>query len=84
MIEQTKITNTAKLEDILFDRVPKPLKFENELWEAADNLRASARLKSSEYPRRFWDCFFCVMRRGCLAIPEVKLAFAQQPVMIGY
>lgn len=44
MIEQTKITNTAKLEDILFDRMPKPLKFENELWEAADNLRASERL----------------------------------------
>jgi len=58
MIEKTQITNTAKLEDILFDRVPKPLKFENELWEAADNLRATARMKSSEYAAPLLGLFF--------------------------
>ena len=43
---KTEYTDT--LQEILFDRIPKPLKFEDELWEAADNLRASARLKSNE------------------------------------
>lgn len=46
------------MEEILFDRIPKPLRFENELWEAADNLRASARLKSSEYAAPLLGLFF--------------------------
>ena len=53
-----KITDTAEINEILFDRVPKPLKFENELWEAADNLRANARLKSSEYAAPLLGLFF--------------------------
>jgi type I restriction enzyme M protein len=46
------------LKDLLFDRVPKSRKFEDRLWEAADNLRASARLKSSEYAAPLLGLFF--------------------------
>ncbi len=54
----TKTEHTAALQEILFDRVPKPVKFENDLWTAADNLRASARLKSSEYAAPLLGLFF--------------------------
>lgn len=50
--------NTDVLESILFDRIPKPRKFEDRLWSAADNLRASARLKSSEYAAPLLGLFF--------------------------
>jgi type I restriction enzyme M protein len=53
-----KATNTDVLEGILFDRIPKPRKFEDRLWSAADNLRASARLKSSEYAAPLLGLFF--------------------------
>lgn len=58
MNQVNKLITSADLGEILFDRVPKPLKFENELWEAADNLRASARLKSSEYAAPLLGLFF--------------------------
>jgi type I restriction enzyme M protein len=50
--------NTEVLKSILFDRIPKPRKFEDRLWSAADNLRASARLKSSEYAAPLLGLFF--------------------------
>lgn len=53
-----KPTNTDVLEGILFDRIPKPRKFEDRLWSAADSLRASARLKSSEYAAPLLGLFF--------------------------
>jgi type I restriction enzyme M protein len=51
-------TNTDLLKSILFDRIPKPRKFEDRLWSAADNLRANARLKSSEYAAPLLGLFF--------------------------
>jgi type I restriction enzyme M protein len=51
-------TTTDALKNILFDRIPKPRKFEDRLWSAADNLRASARLKSSEYAAPLLGLFF--------------------------
>lgn len=51
-------TNTLVLREILFDRIPKPRKFEDRLWDAADNLRANARLKSSEYAAPLLGLFF--------------------------
>ncbi len=51
-------TITDALKSILFDRIPKPRKFEDRLWSAADNLRASARLKSSEYAAPLLGLFF--------------------------
>lgn len=51
-------TNTDVLKSLLFDRIPKPRKFEDRLWSAADNLRASARLKSSEYAAPLLGLFF--------------------------
>jgi hypothetical protein len=62
MTEQLNVTNVAQLKDVLFDRVPKSLKFENELWTAADNLRASARLKSSEYAAPLLRVVFPTLR----------------------
>ncbi|MFL6284259.1 MAG: N-6 DNA methylase [Pyrinomonadaceae bacterium] len=53
-----KPTNMDVLESILFDRIPKPRKFEDRLWSAADNLRANARLKSSEYAAPLLGLFF--------------------------
>jgi len=53
-----KTTNTDVLKSLLFDRIPKPRKFEDRLWSAADNLRASARLKSSEYAAPLLGLFF--------------------------
>ncbi|HJR07729.1 MAG TPA: class I SAM-dependent DNA methyltransferase [Pyrinomonadaceae bacterium] len=50
--------NTDLLKSILFDRIPKPRKFEDRLWSAADNLRANARLKSSEYAAPLLGLFF--------------------------
>jgi type I restriction enzyme M protein len=47
-----------ELREILFDRIPKPRKFEDQLWTAADNLRAHARLKSSEYAAPLLGLFF--------------------------
>lgn len=46
------------LQELLFDRIPKPRKFEDRLWTAADNLRANARLKSSEYAAPLLGLFF--------------------------
>jgi type I restriction enzyme M protein len=51
-------TNTDVLKSILFDRIQKPRKFEDRLWSAADSLRASARLKSSEYAAPLLGLFF--------------------------
>lgn len=44
--------------EILFDRIPKPRKFEDYLLQATDNLRANARLKSSEYAAPLLGLFF--------------------------
>ncbi|MCU0240429.1 MAG: type I restriction-modification system subunit M [Pyrinomonadaceae bacterium] len=49
---------SLELKEILFDRIPKENKFEDKLWEAADNLRANARLKSSEYAAPLLGLFF--------------------------
>jgi type I restriction enzyme M protein len=53
-----KPTNIDVLKSILFDRIQKARKFEDRLWSAADNLRASARLKSSEYAAPLLGLFF--------------------------
>jgi len=47
-----------EIQAILFDGVRMPRKFEDRLWAAADNLRASARLKSSEYSSPLLSLFF--------------------------
>lgn len=47
-----------ELREILFDCIPKTRKFESQLWAAADNLRANARLKSSEYAAPLLGLFF--------------------------
>ncbi len=49
---------SSELQELLFDRIPKPRKFEDRLWNAADNLRANARLKSSEYAAPLLGLFF--------------------------
>jgi type I restriction enzyme M protein len=54
----TTITSDAELQEILFDRIPRQRKFEDRLWAAADNLRANARLKSSEYASPLLGLFF--------------------------
>lgn len=54
----TATNSDAELQDILFDRIPRQRKFEDRLWEAADNLRANARLKSSEYAAPLLGLFF--------------------------
>ena len=54
----TTTNSNAELQDILFDRIPKQRKFEDRLWSAADNLRANARLKSSEYAAPLLGLFF--------------------------
>lgn len=50
--------HSSELQELLFDRIPKPRKFEDRLWNAADNLRANARLKSSEYAAPLLGLFF--------------------------
>lgn len=37
------------LDELLFDKLPKQLNLESQLWETADDLRANAGLKSNEY-----------------------------------
>jgi type I restriction enzyme M protein len=54
----TTTTDYAELQEILFDRIPRQRKFEDRLWAAADNLRANARLKSSEYAMPLLGLFF--------------------------
>ncbi|MFC6223925.1 N-6 DNA methylase [Hymenobacter artigasi] len=43
---------------LLFDRVPRPQVFEDNLWEAADRLRAKSNLKASEYAAPLLGLFF--------------------------
>lgn len=42
-------TITTDDQELLFDRIPRKQDFEEKLWEAADKMRAGARLKSSEF-----------------------------------
>lgn len=49
---------TADLSTLLFDRIPQPRQFEDRLWEAADNLRANAKLKANEYATPLLGLFF--------------------------
>jgi type I restriction-modification system DNA methylase subunit len=42
----------------LFDRIPPTRQFEERLWEAADNLRANAKLKANEYAAPLLGLFF--------------------------
>jgi type I restriction enzyme M protein len=42
----------------LFDRIPPTRQFEDRLWEAADNLRANAKLKANEYAAPLLGLFF--------------------------
>ncbi len=42
----------------LFDRIPQTRRFEDRLWEAADNLRANAKLKANEYAAPLLGLFF--------------------------
>lgn len=50
--------NTADLSALLFDRIPQTRQFEDRLWEAADNLRANAKLKANEYAAPLLGLFF--------------------------
>jgi type I restriction enzyme M protein len=45
-------------QELLFDRIPQKQVFEENLWAAADQLRAKARLKSSEYAAPLLGLFF--------------------------
>jgi type I restriction enzyme M protein len=49
---------TSEFNDLLVDRVPRALQFEDRLWNAADNLRANAKLKASEYAAPLLGLFF--------------------------
>jgi len=51
-------TQNPELQELLFDRIPKQQTFEENLWSAADRMRASARLKSSEYAAPLLGLFF--------------------------
>lgn len=51
-------TITPEVADLLFDRIPQKQEFEESLWSAADQLRASAKLKSSEYASPMLGLFF--------------------------
>lgn len=53
----TEVTN-QDTQELLFDRIPRKQVFEENLWAAADKLRASARLKSSEYAAPLLGLFF--------------------------
>ncbi len=44
--------------DLLFDRILRTRQFEDRLWTAADNLRANAKLKASEYAAPLLGLFF--------------------------
>ena len=46
------------LNELLFDRVPRPQVFEDNLWAAADRLRAKSNLKASEYAAPLLGLFF--------------------------
>jgi type I restriction enzyme M protein len=53
------VNNTSRdFQELLFDRIPRKQLFEENLWAAADQLRASARLKSSEYAAPLLGLFF--------------------------
>jgi type I restriction enzyme M protein len=49
---------TNEIQSILFDGIPLPRTFEDRLWATADDLRAGARLKSSEYAAPLLSLFF--------------------------
>lgn len=46
------------MDTLLFDRVPRPQVFEDNLWAAADRLRAKSNLKASEYAAPLLGLFF--------------------------
>jgi type I restriction enzyme M protein len=46
------------LNTLLFDRVPRPQVFEDNLWASADRLRAKSNLKASEYAAPLLGLFF--------------------------
>ena len=46
------------MDSLLFDRVPRPKVFEDNLWAAADRLRAKSNLKASEYAAPLLGLFF--------------------------
>ncbi len=46
------------LNELLFDKLPKQHSFEADLWAAADNLRANAKLKPSEYSAPVFGLLF--------------------------
>jgi type I restriction enzyme M protein len=46
------------LDTILFDRVPRALVFEENLWASADRLRAKSKLKASEYAAPLLGLYF--------------------------
>lgn len=52
------VSSTPIPTDLLFDRIPQKQEFEESLWNAADQLRASAKLKSSEYASPMLGLFF--------------------------
>lgn len=52
------ILNFGLMNSLLFDRVPRPHVFEDNLWAAADRLRAKSNLKSSEYAAPLLGLFF--------------------------
>lgn len=51
-------TTDTELQELLFDRIIRKQVFEENLWAAADGLRAKARLKSSEYASPVLGLFF--------------------------
>ncbi|RYC70017.1 type I restriction-modification system subunit M [Spirosoma sordidisoli] len=51
-------STTSDVRELLFDRISQKQEFEESLWNAADQLRASAKLKSSEYASPMLGLFF--------------------------
>jgi type I restriction enzyme M protein len=68
------------VDTILFDRVPRPRTFEEELWKAADQLRVKSKLKASEYAAPILGLFFLryATNRFESLQPKVDAAFAEQ------
>ncbi|WP_081867486.1 class I SAM-dependent DNA methyltransferase [Hymenobacter sp. IS2118] len=68
------------MDTMLFDRVPRPRIFEEDLWEAADLLRVKSKLKSSEYAAPLLGLFFLryATNRFEKLMPEAEAKFGEQ------
>jgi len=68
------------VDTLLFDRVPRPRTFEEDLWKAADQLRVKSKLKSSEFAAPLLGLFFLryATNRFEKLRPDAEAQFEQQ------